>query len=285
MSSQSIAPASRRPLGPRLRRVLLYVLVVVLLFLLLFPFLWLVQMSFKPERDVFKMPPDLIFWPTLENYARVFEDKFLRAFTNSAITATTTTVVSLLLGVPAAYALSRAHFRHDNAISLWSLSTRMAPPIAFGIPFFLIFKQLDWIDTLQGLVVIYLTFNISLVMWMMRAFFDGIPTAMEEAAYIDGASIVGTFLRVTLPLCAPGLATTAIFCFLLSWNDFFYSLVLTRSAAVTAPVAIVNFMNYESWEWGKVTAAGSLIMLPVVVFSLAVRKYLIAGLTAGAVKG
>ena len=120
---------------------------------------------------------------------------------------------------------------------------------------------------------------------MMRTFFDGIPTAMEEAAYIDGASIVGTFIRVTLPLCAPGLATTAIFCFLLSWNDFFYSLILTRNAAVTAPVAIVNFMNDESWEWGKISAAGSMIIAPVVVFSLIVRKYLIAGLTSGAVKG
>ena len=119
---------------------------------------------------------------------------------------------------------------------------------------------------------------------MMRTFFDGLPRSLEEAACIDGASIIDTFLRIVLPLSAPGLATTAIFCFLFSWNDFFFALILTRSGSMTAPVAIVNFMNYEGWEWGKITAGGSIIMIPVVVFSLLVRNYLIRGLTAGAVK-
>jgi multiple sugar transport system permease protein len=285
LAGQSVVVQNRRPLAHTIRRALLYCLVAVLLIVILFPAFYLVELSLKPEQEAFKMPPQLIFAPILDNYGKVFEGKFLRSLSNSAITATVTSVVSLLLGVPAAYALSRGRFRHDGAISLWSLSTRMAPPIAFGIPFFLIYKQLDWIDTLHGLVIVYLTFNLSLVIWMMRTFFDGIPTALEEAAYIDGAGVIATFLRVTLPLCAPGLATTAIFCFLLSWNDFFYSLVLTRSVAVTAPVAIVNFMNFETWEWGKISAAGSMIMLPVVIFSLLVRKYLIAGLTSGAIKG
>ena len=264
---------------------MLYIAVVALLVTVLFPFLWLAQMSLKTELEAFRMPPKLIFVPTLQNYLDILEGKFMRSFLNSAITATATTIISLFLGVPAAYALSRARFRSDGLISLWTLSTRMAPPIAFGIPFFLIYKQLELIDTLHGLVIIYLTFNLSLVIWLMRTFFDGLPVSLEEAAYIDGAGIVDTFLRVTLPLSAPGLATTAIFCFLLSWNDFFYSLILTRSQAMTAPVAIVNFMNYESWEWGKITAGGTMIMLPVVLFSLAVRKYLIRGLTSGAIKG
>jgi multiple sugar transport system permease protein len=231
------------------------------------------------------MPPKLFVVPTLENYVAVMQEKFLRAISNSAITATTTTVLALLLGVPAAYSLSRARFGADGAISLWMLSTRMAPPIAFGIPFFLIYKHAGLIDTLHGLVVIYLTFNLSLVIWMMRTFFDGLPVSLEEAAYIDGAGILQTFLKVTLPLSTPGLATTAIFSFLLSWNDFFYALILARSDALTSPVAIVNFMTYESWEYGKISAGGTLIMLPVVVFSLLVRKYLVRGLTAGAVKG
>lgn len=258
---------------------------MLLIFVVLFPFLWIVQMSLKTELEAFRMPPVLLFTPTLENYHAILEEKFLRSFRNSTVTATVTTIVSLLLGVPAAYALSRAHFKSDTLISLWTLFTRMAPPIAFGIPFFLIYKYLDLIDTLYGLVIIYLTFNLSLVIWIMRTFFDGLPTSLEEAAYIDGAGVINTFLRITLPLSAPGLATTAIFCFLLSWNDFFYALVLTRSEAVTAPVAIVNFMNYESWEWGKITAGATLIMLPVVGLSLAVRKYLIRGLTGGALKG
>ena len=259
--------------------------IAALLLVVLFPVLWLVLISVRTEVETFRMPPRLLVWPTMANYIDIWQGKFLRAFQNSAITATSTTLLSLLLGVPAAYALSRARLRADRVLSLWILATRMAPPIAFGIPFFLIYKELDLIDTRLGLVVIYLSFNLSLVIWMMRAFFDGLPRSLEEAAYIDGAGVLGAFVRVTLPLCAPGLATTAIFCFLLSWNDFFYSLILTRSDALTAPVAIVNFMNYESWEYGKISAGATLIMLPVVVFSLAVRRYLIRGLTAGAVKG
>jgi len=275
----------RPPLARTIRRGLVLALVAILILIVLFPFYWLVQMSFKTEREAFQMPPQLVFVPTLQNYVSVLQGKFVRALGNSAITATTTTVLSLLLGVPAAYALSRARFGSDWAISLWMLATRMAPPIAFGIPFFLIYKNLELIDTLHGLIIIYLTFNLSLVIWTMRTFFDGLPVSLEEAAYIDGAGVVETFLRVTLPLSTPGLATTAIFCFLLSWNDFFYSLILARSDALTAPVAIVNFMNYESWEYGKISAGGTLIMLPVVVFSLAVKKYLVSGLTAGAIKG
>ena len=175
-----------------------------------------VLFSLRTEQESFRMPPRLLVMPTLQNYVDLWQGKFLRAFENSAVTASATTLLSLLLGVPAAYALSRAGLRSERFLSLWVLATRMAPPIAFGIPFFLIYKELGLIDTRLGLVVIYLSFNLSLVIWMMRAFFDGLPRSLEEAAYIDGAGVLGAFVRVTLPLCAPGLATTAIFCFLLS---------------------------------------------------------------------
>lgn len=258
---------------------------VLLILALLSPVAFIVQMSVRTGVDAFRMPPTLVFSPTLQNYVDLIEGKFIRALMNSTVTATATTVLALLLGVPAAYTFSRARFRGQRVLSLWTLTTRMAPAIAFGIPFFLIYKELGLIDTRVGLVVIYLTFNLSLVIWMMRAFFDGVPRSLEEAAYIDGAGVATSFLRIALPLTAPGVATTAIFTFLLSWNDFFYSLILTRSEAVTAPVAIVNFMNYESWEWGKVAAAATTIMLPVVALSIVVRKYIVRGLTAGAVKG
>ena len=257
---------------------------LALLALTLFPVAWLVQLSLKTDLEAFAMPPRL-FVPTLENYVALFGGKFARSFANSLVVAVATTALSLLLGVPAAYALSRGGLRAERGIALWVLTTRMAPPIAFAIPFFLAYRWAGLIDTLTGLVVIYLTFNLSLVIWMMRTFFDGLPRSLEEAAAIDGASPATAFLRVTLPLAGPGLAATAIFCFLFAWNDFFYALVLTRSRASTAPVAIVNFMNYEGWEWGKIGAGGTLIMLPVVVFSLLVRRYLIRGLTAGALKG
>jgi multiple sugar transport system permease protein len=258
---------------------------ILLVLVVLLPALFMVQMSFKTGLEAFQMPPTLTFHVSLQNYADVLQGKFVRALANSTVTATAATLLALALGVPAAYALSRARLRGAGFVSLWTLSTRMAPAIAFGIPFFLIYRDLNLIDTRLGLVIIYLTFNLSLVIWMMRAFFDGLPRSLEEAAYIDGAGVVRAFSAIALPLSAPGLATTAIFTFLLSWNDFFYSLLLTRSEAITAPVAIVNFMNYESWEWGKVAAAATLIMLPVVLLSIVVRKYLVRGLTAGALKG
>ena len=161
----------------------------------------------------------------------------------------------------------------------------MAPPIAFTIPYFLVYRHLALIDTLTGLVIIYLTFNLSLVVWLMRSFFDATPRALEEAAWIDGAGLWQGFCKIVLPLSGPGLAATAILCFLYSWNDFFFALILTRTEAMTAPVAVVNFMNYEGWEWGKIAAGGTMVMLPVLFFSILVRRFLVHGLTAGAIKG
>ncbi len=261
------------------------IVTLALLLLALSPFLWLLMMSLKTETDALAMPPRLVFVPTLQNYAGLLETRFIRPLTNSVVVAVTTTLLSLALGVPAAYALSRTPSWATRGVAFWVLSTRMAPPIAFGIPFFLAYRSLGWLDTLGGLVVIYLTFNLSLVIWMMRTFFDAIPGSLEEAAYIDGASMWQALTRVVFPLTGPGIAATAIFCFLLAWNDFFYALVLTRSRAMTAPVAIVNFMNYAGWDWGRITAGSIIVAMPVVAFSLLVRRYLVSGITAGAVKG
>ncbi len=281
MSSERARRGGRR--GPR--ALVVYTVALALLLLTLFPVLWLVQMSLKVEAEAFQMPPRLLFVPTLENYRALFEGKFARSFGNSTFVSVATTLLAMLLGVPAAYALSRGGFRAEKGIALWILTTRMAPPIAFAIPFFLAYRYAGLIDTLTGLILVYLTFNLSLVIWMMRMFFDGLPRSLEEAALIDGASPAQAWLRVTMPLAGPGLAATAILCFLFAWNDFFYALVLTRSQAMTAPVAIVNFMNYEGWEWGKIGAGGTLIMLPVVVFAALVRRYLLRGLVTGAFKG
>lgn len=255
---------------------------LALLFVVLFPFLWLVQMSFRPNDDIFGY--DLLFTPTLEHYRALWTGIFPGSFVNSVVVSLSSTGLALLFGVPAAYALSRAGFRRKRRIALWILATRMAPPIAFTIPFFLAYRHVGLLDTQLGLIIVYLTFNLALVIWMMQTFFDGVPRALEEAAWIDGCGVWQTFLRITLPLSAPGLAATAVLCFILSWNDFFYALILTRTNASTAPVAIVNFIQYTGWEWGRIAAAGTLVMLPVVIFSLLVRNYLVRGLTAGGTK-
>ena len=253
-----------------------------LLLLLLSPLLWMLQLSFRTADDV--IAENLLFSPTLENYTALWTGTFPTSFINSVITSIVSTVLALLLGVPAAYTLARLQFRGSRHVALWILATRMAPPIAFTIPFFLAFKFAGLSDTLTGLILIYLTFNLALVIWTMRSFFEGVPRSLEEAAWIDGCGVWDTFLRVVIPLSTPGLAATGILCFILSWNDFFYALILTRTRAMTAPVAIVNFMQYEGWEWGKIAAGVTLVMLPVVAFAILVRGWLVRGLMAGAVK-
>ncbi|MCW2240319.1 carbohydrate ABC transporter permease [Azospirillum canadense] len=275
--------SSRRP-WPLLkgRRIGLHVAALALLLAVLFPFLWMVQMAFRPADDV--LGDALLFRPTLENFASLWQGTFPRSFVNSLLVSTLSTATSLALGVPAAYVLSRWCFRARGRVSLWILATRMAPPIAFTIPFFLAYRWVGLQDTVIGLALIYMTFNISIVIWFMQTFFAAIPKALEEAAWIDGCGVWQAFWRVTLPLAAPGLAATAVFCFIFSWNDFFFALILTRTNAITAPVAITNFLQYEGWEWGKIAAGGTLVMLPVLVFTLLVRKYLVRGLTAGGLK-
>lgn len=275
------ASAARRPRRRRPHR-LGDAATLALLLLVLFPFLWLVQMSFRPNDDIFGY--ELAFTPTLDHYRALWTGTFPGSFVNSVVVSLSSTALALLLGVPAAYALSRARFRSSRRIALWILATRMAPPIAFTIPFFLIYRVLGLLDTQLGLIIVYLTFNLALVIWMMRSFFEGVPRALEEAAWVDGCGVWQAFLKVALPLSAPGLAATAVLCFILSWNDFFFALVLTRTNASTAPVAIVNFIQYTGWEWGRIAAAGTLVMLPVIVFSMLVRNYLVSGLTTGGTK-
>jgi multiple sugar transport system permease protein len=266
-------------------RWLMQGLAIVLAVLALAPFLWLLVMSFKTNAEIFHWPPRLFFPATLGNYGALWTSEFRTSFANSLVVSISSTVVSLVVGVPAAYALSRWQTRSGNTITLWILASRMAPPIAFTIPYFLAYRYLELLDTLSGLILIYLTFNLSLVIWMMRPFYDQLPRSLEEAAWIDGATMWQGFTKIILPLSGPGLAATAILCFLFAWNDFFFALILTRTDAMTAPVAVVNFMNYEGWEWGRIAAGGTMIMLPVLVFSFIVRRYLVSGLTGGAIKG
>ena len=255
---------------------------VLLLLLVLLPFLWMVQMAFRPAAEALEL--SLYFTPTLEAFSALWQDSFARSFGNSLLVSVLSTGLSMVLGVPAAYALSRWRFGRRRQVALWILCTRMAPPIAFTIPFFLAFRYMGLLDTVWGLVLVYLTFNLAIVIWMMQGFFEAIPQSLEEAAWLDGCGIWSAFWHVTLPLTRPGLVATAVLCFIFSWSDFFFALILTRTQAVTAPVAIVNFLQYDGWEWTKIAAAGTLVMLPVLLFTVLVRKYLVHGLTAGGVK-
>jgi len=255
------------------------------LFVTAFPFLWLVQMSFKTELDALAFPPKLLFMPTLQNYIDLLASRFANSFMDSLTVAGGTTILALVLGAPAGYALSRLEgARGANALGLWILSVRMAPPIGFALPLFVLYRVVGLMDTRQGLILVDLTFSLPLVAWLSRTFFDMVPQVLEEAAFVDGCGNFQAFRLIVLPLAAPGLASTAVLSFLFAWNDFFYALVLTRREVMTMPVAIVNFMNFQGWEWGKITAGSSLIMLPVIVLALLAHRYIVSGLSAGALK-
>lgn len=255
---------------------------VLLLLVLLAPVLWMVQMAFRPSYAALDL--SLRFTPTLEAFADLWRDGFGRSLTNSLVVSGVSTLLSMLIGVPAAYVLSRWQFKAKGTLAFWVLCTRMAPPIAFTIPFFLAFRWLGLLDTWLALILVYMTFNLAIVIWMMQGFFEALPPALEQAAWLDGCSIWGAFWHIALPLTQPGLIATAVICFIFSWSDFFFALILTRTQAITAPVSIVNFLQYDGWEWSKIAASGSLVMLPVLVFTFLVRRYLVHGLSAGGVK-
>jgi multiple sugar transport system permease protein len=224
---------------------------------------------------------------TLEHYVAAFGgSSFATYFLNSVILATASTITALALGVPAAYALARFDWRGRDALSNWILSTRMLPPIVTIVPLFLMLRSLGLINSLAGLALVYTGFNLPFVVWMMRGFFQEIPKEIEEAALLDGETRVGALWRIVLPLVRPGLAATAVFCLIVAWNEFLFALILTQTqAAMTLPVGIASRVTQYEIKWGAMSAAGVVAMLPVLVFAAAVQKYLVRGLSLGAVKG
>jgi len=193
-------------------------------------------------------------------------------------------VIALIVGTPAAYVFSRKRLRHKNLLLLLVLTTRMVPPVVFIVPYFLIYMRVGLIDTRIGLILIYVTFSLGLVVWSMWTFFDEVPVELDEAAEVDGASVLQTIRRVIVPVAAAGLVSTGILCFLMAWNDFVFALVLTRTRAVTAPVEITRALSYDAVDIGLLTSGSVVVSFPALVFTVAVRKYLRKGVTSGAVK-
>ncbi|HTH58841.1 MAG TPA: carbohydrate ABC transporter permease [Paraburkholderia sp.] len=250
-----------------------------------FPFYWMVITSLKHQAEALANPPVWIFRPTLQHYIdALFQHDVASSLVNSLIIASSTTVLAILLGTPAAYALARFEFRGKRDLWFWFISNRMVSPVVLAVPFFLIATKLDLIDTHIVLILLYLTFSLPIVVWICTDQFHNIPVELDEAARLDGASPWRVFWRINLPLAMPGIVVSAIFAFIFSWNDLLYALVLTRSEAVTAPVAATSYMSGYELPWGEIMATGTLIVLPMVVFALLVSGRLVQGLTMGAVK-
>lgn len=269
-----------------INQALLYLAVFVAVIISLFPIVYLLITSFKPPELTFAIPPVWVFTPTLQNYREVFAGgTFVKYFLNSLTVALGASAIALVLGSFAGYGFARFRFRGSLWMRLGSLVPQMLPPITIIVPLYVLFNGLKLTDTRTSLIISYLTFTIPLSIWMMTGFFADVPEELEESAMIDGCTRLGAMLRVSLPIVTPGLAATAILSFIYCWNEFLYAVILTGRDARTLPVTITSFMTNKAILWGRIAASGSLVLVPVLVFALIAQRYLVRGLSRGAVKG
>jgi multiple sugar transport system permease protein len=276
---------SHRGRGLTLEDIFHFLALLLVLVVCVFPFYWMVTASFKQQPAILSSTPQFFFEPTLQNYVDAF-GKFdiLKSLKNSLFVALVTVFLSLVLGTPAAYAIARFEFKGKKDIWFWFISNRMLSPIVVALPFFLIARNLRLLDTPWALILIYLTFNVPIVVWICADQFRNIPKELDEAATLEGYSSFAIFWKIGLPLAMPALAVSAIFSFIFSWNELLYALILTRTEAKTAPVVATSFMSGYELPWGQIMATGTLVALPVIVFSMIVSRQLVRGLTAGAIK-
>jgi multiple sugar transport system permease protein len=261
-----------------------YLALVAVLAFFMTPIVWTVITALKPTELISSHPIVWIFKPTLDHFRVIFlQNNILNPLLNSTIIAVVSTLGVLVTAAPASYALSRFRVPFGAQIASYFLSARMAPPVTVVLPLFLLFRSFNLIDTHAALISAYVAVNMPFAVWMIKGFFDEIPKELDEAALLDGCSRFHAFVRIVLPLTAPGLAATAIISFIFSWNEFLFAILLTNYHARTLPVAASAMMTDRMVLWGELCATAIVIYLPVVIFALVVRKYLIKGFTFGAV--
>src|SRR5690625_268086 len=260
-------------------------LTYLIAFLFFFPVLWIFITGFKTESEAIKIPPTFKFSPTLENFQVVWNSGMGEFFMNSIIVAIGSTLIALLLGVPAAYALSMYRMKRKDDILFWVISTRFLPVAGIIIPLYLVFKSVHLLDSLIALILLYAAMNVSLIIWMMRSFFNDVSYEIIEAAQIDGASGLQSFFKVVLPLVKPGIVSTALLSMVFAWNEFFFAVSLSYTRAATLPVYMSSYMTQEGLFWAKMSAAATIAIIPVIILGWFTQKQLVRGLTMGAVKG
>ena len=267
----------------RFQKIGVYLLMALVLIVMLFPFYWMVLTSFRSQVANTSPTPVWFFVPTLENYQNVIRgNNFLEFTWNSLVVASLATGFGLVLGLPAAYSIARYK---QNGLALAILVARLTPYITYLVPWYLAFRALGLIDTYIALTLTHLIVGMPLIIWIMISFFEEVPIELEEAAYVDGSSKLGAFFRIILPLSAPGIVAASILSFIFSWNQFLFSLVLSGPNTKTVPVAVFNFISYGQIDFGGLGAAAVLITLPVILLTLVIQRYIVTGLTMGAVKG
>jgi ABC-type glycerol-3-phosphate transport system permease component len=259
----------------------------VLLLVWIVPILLAVLTSLKDEKEVLAYPPSVVFDATLKNFAAVLggPGSIVPNLVSSLIVAVSTTLLSIVIAVPAAYALARLRLPGKRPVGFYVLATQLVPPIGLIIPYFLILNRIGWMDSYKGMVLIYLTFSLPFAIWLLVSYFEDIPREMEEAALLDRASRWQAFWYVILPQARGAIAVTVIFVFLNAWNEFLFAVVLGGANVKLVTVAMYNYINTEQTQWAQLSAAALLAMLPVIVLGLLAQKHIVKGLTAGAVKG
>ncbi|NOY08756.1 MAG: carbohydrate ABC transporter permease [Spirochaetes bacterium] len=268
------------------KNVILYSVLITISLISIFPLLYLFTISIKPSELIFDTTSKFFFTPTFQNYQDIFADgRFIKYLFNSITVGVITVIVATILGMFAAYGFARFKFRSKRILRMASLIPQLIPPITIIVPLFTLFASMKLMDTQRALIISYLTFTMPLSIWLMTGFFEDVPIELEESAMIDGCRRLMVFIRVDLPIVVPGIAATMILSFIYSWNEFLYAVILTGRSARTLPVMITSFMTNKAILWGRIGAAGSLIILPILFFTLFSQKYVIKGLTAGSVKG
>lgn len=262
-----------------------YVAAVTVTAIFLFPIYWLFMISLKTPDEIFSYPP--VWWPSsfrLTSYEVLFTDGDAVTVWNSLVIATVSTVAAMLIGTLCAYSIARYRTGGDH-LAMWILSNRMIPPIAVVFPIFLLYVAMGWVDTYSGLVLLYTAFNLPYVIWMMRGYIQDVPLELEESALVDGCSRFQVLWKVVMPLARGGLFATAVFTFVFAWNEFLFALILTRSAVTTFPVQVTHYFGGQSNFWSKIAAMSVLGTIPIFIAVAALQRFLVRGISLGAVKG
>ena len=269
------------------RTIALYAVAGAVLAVWAFPVVWGLLTSFKTERDVLAYPPVWIFTPTLANYRDVLfgAASIVPNLVSSLVVASLATVLTLVFGIPAAYAMARLRFPAKKTTGFYVLATQMLPPVGLIIPYYLALQKIGGLDTYGGLIVIDLTFSLPFAIWLLVSYFEDVPVEMEEAALLDRAGRVRALWHVVLPQVRGGIAVTTIFVFLNAWNEFMFAVVLGGNRVRPVTVAMFNFISVEQTQWARLAAGAMLAMAPVILLGLFAQRHIVKGLTVGAVKG
>lgn len=269
-------------------KVWVIILVILTCTVVFFPFYWMVVTSLKKTEHLFAYPPTFIpLVPNLISYIEIFQVRPLATWLgNSFVVASLTTLFSVAVASFGAYGFSRFRFRGKNLLAYLLLATQMLPGVLIIVPIYMIFRNWNLTDELAGLILVYMSFNIPIAMWILRGFFDSIPPELEEAAMVDGCSRMGSFLRIIFPLSAPGLVGTATVVFIMSWNEYLYARTLISTQSKwTVSVGLSSFIGEYITPWDQIMAGATVTTLPILILFLIFQRYLVRGLTAGAVKG